>query len=45
MRQSLQWRSDGAMLLGEANVLPRQNRKYVGESGDGIHVMFNFFVH
>ncbi|HEX6912360.1 MAG TPA: alpha-amylase family protein [Longimicrobium sp.] len=43
MRHFLQWRSQGAILLGEANVLPPENRKYFGDS-DGIHMMFNFFV-
>jgi maltose alpha-D-glucosyltransferase/alpha-amylase len=44
MRQFLQWRSSDAILLGEANVLPAENRKYFGTIGDGIHMMFNFFV-
>ena len=44
MRSFLNWRSQGAILLGEANVLPPENRKYFGSSGDGIHMMFNFFV-
>jgi maltose alpha-D-glucosyltransferase/alpha-amylase len=45
MRQFLQWRVGDAILLGEANVLPKENRKYFGAGGgDGIHMMFNFFV-
>lgn len=44
MRGFLQWRSQGAILLGEANVLPPESRKYFGQDGDGIHMMFNFFV-
>jgi maltose alpha-D-glucosyltransferase / alpha-amylase len=45
MRQFLQWRVGDAILLGEANVLPKENRKYFGgDGGDGIHMMFNFFV-
>jgi len=43
-RAFLQWRSGDAILLGEANVLPEENRKYFGDEGDGIHMMFNFFV-
>jgi maltose alpha-D-glucosyltransferase / alpha-amylase len=44
-RQFLQWRSGHAILLGEANVLPDENRHYFGsDGGDGIHMMFNFFV-
>ncbi|MET0985950.1 MAG: alpha-amylase family protein [Steroidobacteraceae bacterium] len=44
LRQFLQWRSRDAVLLGEANVLPKQNMKYFGDEGDGIHMMFNFYV-
>jgi maltose alpha-D-glucosyltransferase/alpha-amylase len=44
MRSFLGWRTAGAILLGEANVLPAESRKYFGERGDGIHMMFNFFV-
>jgi maltose alpha-D-glucosyltransferase/alpha-amylase len=44
MRQFLQWRCGDAILLGEANVLPKENMKYFGAHGDGIHMMFNFFV-
>lgn len=44
-RQFLQWRVGNAILLGEANVLPEENRKYFGgDGGDGIHMMFNFYV-
>lgn len=44
MRHFLQWRCGDAILLGEANVLPGENRKYFGTKGDGIHMMFNFYV-
>lgn len=44
MRRFLQWRSGDAVLLGEANVLPKESQKYFGENGEGIHLMFNFFV-
>lgn len=44
MRRFLQWRSGDAILLGEANVLPKDTWNYFGETGDGIHMMFNFFV-
>ncbi|HEX4682161.1 MAG TPA: alpha-amylase family protein [Gemmatimonadaceae bacterium] len=44
MRSFLQWRTSGAIMLGEANVLPPENKKYFGGHGDGIHMMFNFFV-
>jgi maltose alpha-D-glucosyltransferase / alpha-amylase len=44
MRRFLQWRQGDAILLGEANVLPEETRKYFGSGGEGIHMMFNFFV-
>jgi len=44
LRSFLQWRTAGAIMLGEANVMPNENRRYFGKSGDGIHMMFNFFV-
>ena len=44
MRQFMQWRCGDAILLGEANVLPRENQKYFGDEGDCMHMMFNFFV-
>lgn len=45
MRRFLQWRAGDAILLGEANVVPKENRQYFGkDGGTGIHMMFNFFV-
>lgn len=44
MREFLAWRSQEAVLLGEANVLPDETREYFGEHGTGIHMMFNFYV-
>ncbi|WP_229206927.1 alpha-amylase family protein [Dyadobacter crusticola] len=44
MRQFLQWRRGDAVLLGEANVKPDESKQYFGDEGDGIHLMFNFFV-
>ncbi|MCE7062025.1 alpha-amylase family protein [Dyadobacter sp. CY343] len=44
MRKFLQWRRGDAVLLGEANVLPEESKEYFGKEGDGIHLMFNFFV-
>ena len=43
MREFLQWRVGNAILLGEANVLPRETAAYFAE-GDGLHMMFNFWV-
>jgi maltose alpha-D-glucosyltransferase / alpha-amylase len=44
MRRFLQWRRGDAILLGEANVLPKESAKYFGYEGQGIHLMFNFYV-
>ncbi len=44
MRRFVQWRQGDAILLGEANVLPKESGKYFGDEGDGIHLMFNFYV-
>ncbi|HSJ23736.1 MAG TPA: alpha-amylase family protein [Longimicrobiales bacterium] len=44
-RRFLEWRGTKAIMLGEANVLPEENQKYFGgDGGNGIHMMFNFFV-
>lgn len=44
MRKFLQWRRGDAILLGEANVAPEETQQYFGDEGDGIHMMFNFYV-
>ena len=44
MRRFLQWRRGDAVLLGEANVMPEDAKKYFGDQGEGIHLMFNFYV-
>src|ERR1700704_1860078 len=43
-REFLQWREGDAIILAEANVLPRTDMQYFGEDGDRLHMMFNFFV-
>jgi maltose alpha-D-glucosyltransferase/alpha-amylase len=44
-RELLQWRSGDGIMLGEANVLPKESKKYFGtSSGSGLHMIFNFFV-
>lgn len=44
MRRFLQWRMGHSVLLGEANVKPEESAKYFGQEGEGIHLMFNFYV-
>ena len=41
-REFLQWRKGDAIILGEANVLPKTDMEYFGKDGDRIHMMFNF---
>jgi len=33
-----------ALLLGEANVEPKENQKYFGENHNGLDMMFNFYA-
>src|SRR3954452_16914385 len=40
----LTWRKDGAIILGEANVLPKNDLEYFGRSGERLPMMFNFEV-
>jgi maltose alpha-D-glucosyltransferase / alpha-amylase len=42
-RDLLQWRVGDAVLLGEANVPPRDAQRYFAD-GDGLHMMFDFWV-
>jgi maltose alpha-D-glucosyltransferase/alpha-amylase len=44
MRHFLGWRRGDAVLLGEANVPPEETKRYFSGDGDGVHMMFNFFV-
>ena len=44
LREFLQWRSRDAILLAEANVLPKTDMEYFGDDGDRMHMMFNFQV-
>jgi maltose alpha-D-glucosyltransferase / alpha-amylase len=43
-REFLQWRRGDAIILAEANVLPDTDMEYFGDSGDRMHMMFNFQV-
>ena len=43
LRDRLQWDKGDAVLLGEANVVPRDDAEYFA-NGDGLHMMFNFWV-
>jgi maltose alpha-D-glucosyltransferase/alpha-amylase len=43
-REFLQWRRGDAIILAEANVLPRDNMHYFGDDGERLQMMFNFWV-
>jgi maltose alpha-D-glucosyltransferase/alpha-amylase len=43
-RELLQWRQGDAIILGEANVLPKDDLEYFGEAGERLQMMFNFQV-
>ncbi|HJR57945.1 MAG TPA: alpha-amylase family protein [Vicinamibacterales bacterium] len=44
MRDFLQWRRRDAILLAEANVVPKESMAYFGELGDRLQMMLNFAV-
>ena len=43
-REFLQWRDGDAIILAEANVLPKTDMEYFGEDGERMQMMFNFHV-
>jgi maltose alpha-D-glucosyltransferase / alpha-amylase len=43
-REFLQWRQGNAIILAEANVIPKTDMEYFGDDGDRMHMMFNFHV-
>jgi maltose alpha-D-glucosyltransferase / alpha-amylase len=40
----LAWRKSGAIILGEANVIPKNDLEYFGQFGERLQMMFNFEV-
>jgi maltose alpha-D-glucosyltransferase/alpha-amylase len=44
LRELLQWRQGDAIILAEANVLPKTDMEYFGRAGDRMQMMFNFQV-
>jgi len=38
------WRKNGAIILGEANIVPKNDMEYFGEYGERLQMMFNFDV-
>ena len=44
MRSYLNKLKKDAVILGEANVTPDENKDFFGKKGEGMHMMFNFFV-
>ncbi|RRB04941.1 alpha-amylase family protein [Larkinella rosea] len=44
LHQFIQWHKSDAILLGEANVDPKEQEPYFGKDGQGMQTMFNFFA-
>lgn len=44
MRQAVQAIKKEGLLLGEANLAPKENQPYFGKDNNGMQMMFNFFV-
>ena len=44
LHQYIQWHKRDAILLGEANVDPKEQEPYFGKEGQGMQTMFNFFA-
>jgi maltose alpha-D-glucosyltransferase/alpha-amylase len=40
----LTWRKSGAIILGEANIVPKNDLEYFGQFGERLQMMFNFDV-
>jgi maltose alpha-D-glucosyltransferase / alpha-amylase len=43
-REFLSWREGDAIILAEANVLPKTDLEYFGKAGERLQTMFNFAV-
>ncbi|MFC5407689.1 alpha-amylase family protein [Larkinella bovis] len=44
LHQFIQWHKSDAIVLGEANVDPKEQEPYFGKDGQGMQTMFNFFA-
>jgi maltose alpha-D-glucosyltransferase/alpha-amylase len=44
LHQYIQWHKKDAIVLGEANVDPKEQEPYFGKDGQGMQTMFNFFA-
>ena len=44
LHQYIQWHKRDAILLGEANVDPKEQEPYFGKDGQNMQTMFNFFA-
>ncbi len=44
LSEFLTWRKGGAIILGEANIVPKNDMEYFGEFGERLQMMFNFDV-
>lgn len=44
LRHVVQARRPDGIILGEANVLPAETEPFFGRNGNGLHLLFNFYV-
>lgn len=44
MRHVIQAKRRDGIILGEANVMPEESEHFFGRNGNGMHMMFNFYV-
>jgi maltose alpha-D-glucosyltransferase / alpha-amylase len=44
LRHTVQRKRRDAIILGEANVLPKEQEEFFGKNGNAMHMMFNFFA-
>lgn len=44
LRHLIQAKRRDAIVLGEANILPKEQEQFFGKNGNAMHMMFNFYV-
>jgi maltose alpha-D-glucosyltransferase/alpha-amylase len=44
MRQHMEEKHPGGVILGEANVMPEETKDFFGPNGERMNMMFNFYV-
>jgi maltose alpha-D-glucosyltransferase/alpha-amylase len=44
LRHTIQAKRRDGIILGEANILPKEQEQFFGKNGDAMHMMFNFYA-